>query len=261
MKKIFLGALVVLLLGSCQTKKQYPSDIKAFRTDIKAIRNWLDNYMEAIKTNDVERILSYESDDISYLPPNQPFFSGKENLRKWFLAYFDYFTPSESLNLLDFEVYGDFAYLKGTYKVSGKIKQSGEKYIDNGKFINFFKRQPNGNWICTQSIWNSDNRTYDLHSLIVADFSGTWKLDLSKSITIPGIISSTLVITQKGNDININRTYAIKDKDPLISSNNYTIGSEVHNKTNNGILTTTSSWESNKQTFSITEKLLSEKKV
>ena len=260
MKKIYLCVLVILLLGACQTKTNYESDIKSFRTDIKAIRSWLDNYMEAVKTADIERILSFESDDICYLPPNQPFFSGKENLRKWLLAYFNYFSPSERLDLLDFEVFGDFAYLKGTYIVSGKIKQSGEEFMDNGKFINFFKRQPNGNWICTQSIWNSNNRTYDLHSQIPADFSGTWKLDLSKSISLPGIISSTLVVTQKGNDVNINRTYDIKGKEPLTSSFNYTIGNEIHSKTKNGTFTTTSSWDSDKQTFSIIETLLSEKK-
>lgn len=259
MKKIYLCALVVLLLGACQTNKYSPSDIKAFQIDIKAIRNWLENYMEAIKTTDVERILSYESDNISYLPPNQPLFSGKENLRKWFLAYFNYFTPSERLDLKDFEVFGDFAYLKGTYFVSGKIKQSGAEFMDKGKFINFFKRQTNGDWICTQSIWNSDNRTYDLHSQIPADFSGTWKLDLSNSIALPNTLSSTLVITEKGNDITINRTYEIKDKEPLKSSFQYTIGSETKSKSITGSLTTTSFWDNDKQTLTITEVLIAEK--
>ncbi|MDO9579991.1 MAG: hypothetical protein Q7J06_05415, partial [Bacteroidales bacterium] len=94
---------------------------------------------------------------------------------------------------------------------------------------------------------------------IPTDFSGTWKLDLSKSTTLPDIISSTLIITQKGNTVNINRTYEIKDKEPLISSFNYTIGSETHNESKTGILTTTSFWGTDKQTFTITETLLSEK--
>jgi ketosteroid isomerase-like protein len=248
-----------MLLGACQTKSNYPSDIKSFRTDIKAIRTWLNNYMEAVNTTDIERILSYESEDICYLTPNQPLFSGKENLRKWFLAYFNYFNPSERLDLLNFEVFGDFAYLKGKYTINVKIKHSGEEIRDNGKFINFFKRQDNGSWICTQSIWNSDNRTFDLHSLIPADFSGNWKLDLTKSVTLPDIISSILVITQKGSDLNINRTYEIKDKGPLISSFNYTIGSENQSKSETGTLTTKSTWDSDKQTLKISETLLSEK--
>jgi ketosteroid isomerase-like protein len=259
MKKVYLCALVVLLLGACQTKENYYHDIKGFRTDIKAIRIWLKNYMEAINTADIERLLLYESNDIFYLPPNEPFFSGKENLRKWFLAYFNYFTPSERLELLKFEVFGDFAYLTGTYTVSGKIIQSGEEFRDNGKFINFFKRQPNGNWICTQSMWNSDSRTFDIHSEIPNDFSGTWKLDLPKSTSLPDILSSTLIITQKGNDITIKRTYELKDKQPLISSFQYTIGSETKSTSKTGSLTTTSFWGTDKQAFTIMETLISAK--
>jgi ketosteroid isomerase-like protein len=259
MKKIYLCVLVILLLGACQTKSNYQSDIKSFRTDIKAIRTWLDNYMDAVKSADIERILSYESEDICYLTPNQPLFSGKENLRKWLLAYFNYFSPSERLDLLNFEVFGDFAFLKGKYTINAKIKHSGEEITDNGKFINFYKRQNNGSWICTQSIWNSDNRSFDLHSLIPADFTGNWKLDLTKSTTLPDVISSTLVINQRGSDLNINRTYEIKDKKPLISSFNYTIGSEIQNKSETGTLTTKSSWNSDRQTLTIIETLLSEK--
>jgi ketosteroid isomerase-like protein len=259
MKKIYLCVLVILLLGACQTKSNYQSDIKSFRTDIKAIHTWLNNYTEAVNTADIERILSYESEDICYLTPNQPLFSGKENLRKWFLAYFNYFNPSERLDLLNFEVFGDFAYLKGKYKINAKIKHSGEEIRDNGKFINFYKRQNNSSWICTQSIWNSDNRSFDLHSMIPADFSGNWKLDLTKSVTLPDVISSTLVIAQRGSDLNINRTYEIKDKGPLKSSFNYTIGSETQSKSETGTLTTISKWDSDKQTLTIIETLLSEK--
>jgi ketosteroid isomerase-like protein len=258
MRKILLCALVVLLFGGCHPKSHY-SDLKSFTTDITEIRSWLKNYTEAIKTADIERILSYESDDISYWPPNQPLFSGKENLRKWFLAYFNYCTPVESLNLIDFDVYGDFAYLTGNYSVSGKIKQGGEEFRDNGKFIDFFKRQPDGNWICTQSIWNSDNRTFDIHSQILDDFSGTWKLDLSKSINLPGIISSNLEIIQKGNSLNINGINEIKDKEPQKSSFSCTIGSEAQYKLKSGIFTTTSTLSSGRQTFTIKETLISEK--
>ncbi len=249
--------LIVVLLGACQRNRQY-SHLMAWRADVKAIRTWFENYTEAINSADVERILSCGSDDICYYPANQPYFSGKENLRKWLLSYFNYFSPAESFSFLDFKVYGDFAYVIGKYSLQGKIKQTGEEFIDNGKFTNFFKRQSDGNWICTQSMWNSDNRIFDIHSRILDDFSGTWILDFSKSITPPGIISSRLVITQKGNNINIIRTSEIKDKNPEASSFNYTIGSETQNILKSGILTTISTLSSGKQTFTISETLISD---
>jgi ketosteroid isomerase-like protein len=245
-------------MGGCQPKI-HNSNLAAWRSDVDAIRLWLKNYTEAINTADVERILSYESDDISYWPPNQPLFSGKENLRKWFLTYFNYCSPLESYSLLNSDVYGDFAYLTGKYSVHGKIKQTGEEFKDNGKFIDFFKRQSDGSWICTQSIWNSDNRIFDIHSQILDDFSGNWALDLSKSITLPDLISSKLVITQKGNNLNIDRINEIRDKNSEKNSFNYTIGSETQNILKSGIFTTTSTLSSGKQTFTIKETLLSEK--
>jgi hypothetical protein len=179
------------------------------------------------------------------------------NFNKKTFSYVDIFAV-ESYNLVDFDVYGDFAYLTG-YSVSGKIKQSGEEFKDNGKFIDFFKRQPDGNWICTQSTWNSDNQTFDIHSQILDDFSGRWKLDLSKSINLPEIISSNLEIIQKGNNLNINGINEIKDKEPEKSSFNCTIGSEAQYKLKSGIFTTTSTLSSGRQTFTIKETLISEK--
>ena len=250
--------LIVVLLGACQRNRQY-SQLMAWQADVKSIRTWVKNYTEAINSADIERILSYQSDDICYYPANQPFFSGKENLRKWFISYFNYFNPRESFSFLDFNVYGDFAYVIGKYSLQGKIKQTGEEFRDNGKFTNLFKRQPDGNWICTQSMWNSDNRIFDIHSQILDDFSGTWILDLSKSITAPGVISSKLVITQKGNNLNIIRTNEIKDGAAEKSNFNYTIGSETQYMLKSGIFTTTSTLSSGKQTFTINETLISEK--
>ncbi len=111
--------IIAIFFGSCGPKNHY-SNINKFRTDIKSIRTWIKNYTEAINTRDIERLLSYESEDILYYPPNQPSFSGKENLRNWYVSYFNYFSPTESMVLTDFEVYEDFAYLVGTYMVKGK---------------------------------------------------------------------------------------------------------------------------------------------
>jgi ketosteroid isomerase-like protein len=251
--------LIILLNGTCQKGKYTISYLKAYYTDIKAIRNWIKNYTEAINTADIERILSCESEDVYYLPPNQPHFSGKENLRKWFWAYFNYCTPSESLDLVDFQVFGDFAYLQGTYSVSGKTKLSGEEFTDKGKYVNFFKRQPYGDWLCTQSIWNSDYQIYGIHSQIPADFSGKWKLDLSKSTPPIDVTSATLKIIQKVNEITLSRIYEIQDREPIFDTFKYIIGSETTSTSKTGYLITKSFWSSDKQTFTIKETLISKK--
>ncbi len=101
--------------------------------------------------------------------------------------------------------------------------------------------------------------TYEASSQTQADFSGTWKLDVAKSTSIPNIISATLLITQKENDILINRTFEIKDQQPLISTFHYFIGSGIATKSKTGGTVIQSHWNNNKENFSIIETFNTEK--
>lgn len=249
MKK-YLIVFAILILAACQRYKNNPMALSA-------IQHWIFNYNSAIKKADVEAILSGYSDDIIYCPPNQPAFSGKENLRRWLLAYFNYYNPSEFLLERDIKVRGDLAYVTCNYNFKAKVKDSNEVIQDAGKLINIFKPGSNEKWICTYSMWNSNNRIIDLHAQIPADFSGTWRLDLSRSTDYPNLISSKILIIQKGNEININRWYELKNQEPITNSITYSIGHEVKTVTKGGITTTTSLWSTDKQSFTIKETVLS----
>ena len=76
----------------------------------------------AIRTADIEALLSGESDAIVYFPPNQPAFSGKEDTEKWFLDYFNYYDPSELLLAQGYQSRGSFAYVSCHPVVLGKSK-------------------------------------------------------------------------------------------------------------------------------------------
>jgi len=248
MKK-YLIIFIVILLGACQPKDYRPLEL----------HRWVDYYMSDIKTANVEGLLAYDSEDIRYFPPNQPSFSGKDNLRKWFLEYFNYYDNiSERIWIRDLAAKGDFAYIICDYTVSARVKHSGAVFKDSGKLINFFKRNFGGEWVCTHSMWNSDNRTLDLHSEIPAEFSGTWKLDLSRTTDIPDIVSSTVLIVQNGNEISINRSYEMKNKESLNSSFKCTIGNEISRSDAKGAFTSKSLWSSDKQSFTIIETNISE---
>ena len=102
--------------------------------------------------------------------------------------------------------------------------------------------------------------TINSYSQTPADFTDTWKLDLSKSSTLPHLVSETLVITQKGNDITINRTLVTTDTKPIISTFIYSIGVVIDDiKSNTGITTISSSWSADKQTFSVLETFVSDR--
>ena len=250
MKKLYLVLITILLFG-CHSKSYYTKD------ELE-VGQWKMDYTESINKADIERLLSLFSDDIIFLPPNQQQFSGKGNLRKWFLKYFNYCSPVEQLYISSMDTKGDFAYLVGRYQITLKVKYNVKNLSDQGKSVFLFKRQ-NGKWKCTYSIWNSDNPKLDLHFQIPQDFSGTWKLDKSRSSSVPDLVSSKVVIEQRGNDITINRISNIKDKPPYESSARYTIGSEQKAETKSGSFITTSSWSEDNQSFTVIERLLSKK--
>lgn len=247
MKNIILSIIITLLSGSCQMNNN--------TKDKKALHNWILDYQGAIWEADVEKLLSFASNTVVYLPPNEPAFSGKENLKKWYLEYFNYYHPSEVLGIQNLEINGDLACMLCDYTISAKENQSGKELIDDGKLINIFKRQLNGEWKIIHSIWNSNHQIMDLHSQIPADFSGTWKLDLSRSTVIPDLIASTMFIVQKGNEINLNQTTELKDKEPLKSTITYNIGTEIEKVTGRELSKISSSWSPDKHTFTVTNEL------
>jgi ketosteroid isomerase-like protein len=248
MKKILI--LCVILTLSCRPKDYYPPDLY----------KWVNNYMVAIKSSDIERLLPLFSEDIRYYPPNQPALSGRENLSSWFLEYFNYYKNlSERLSIKEIKVSGDFAYLTCNYTVAGIISPSNEEFRDSGKLIYFFKQHFNGTWICTHAMWNNNNRTLDLHAEIPANFSGHWRLDLSRSTNITDILSAKVFIVQNGNEISINRFHEKTDKNIIESSSKYIIGKELKSFIDTGSFTTKAYWNPDKQSFTTVETVQSDK--
>jgi ketosteroid isomerase-like protein len=247
MKKFYLVLIAVILFG-CHSRSSYTKDEQK-------VSLWKMDYTKYIYKTDIEQLLSLFTDDVIFLPPNQPQFSGKENLRKWFINYFNYCSPVEHLHISNMNSKGDFAYLVGRYQVTLKVKDSGETLNDKGKSVFLFERQK-GMWKCTYSIWNSDKPTLDLHFQIPQDFSGTWELDKNRSTSIPDLMSSRMIIEQRGNNITVNQAYNFKDKSPFERSTNYNIGSEQKTETKSGSFITSSFWREDNQSFKVIEKLL-----
>jgi ketosteroid isomerase-like protein len=50
---------------------------------------------------------------------------------------------------------GDLAYLTGAYSIAFKGDDGGP-LADQGKLLEVWKKQPDGKWLCSADIWNSD---------------------------------------------------------------------------------------------------------
>jgi len=51
---------------------------------------------------------------------------------------------------------GSLAVRWGTYVWTSAAEGAAQPVTDNGKFVELWKRQPDGTWLMTLDIWNSD---------------------------------------------------------------------------------------------------------
>ncbi len=138
-----------LLLTGCAQK----GDLEAERTAVlQADREWL----TAVQSKDVERTVSFWSDDAVLMPPDMPPMAGKEAIHRY---------VSESMKLRGFSLTwrteqvslsasGDVAYATGRNRFT-LHNEKGEQLIFHGKGMTVWRKQHDGSWRCVLDIWNS----------------------------------------------------------------------------------------------------------
>ncbi|MBI5432704.1 MAG: DUF4440 domain-containing protein [Planctomycetes bacterium] len=100
-----------------------------------------------------ELVASYYIADALFMPPNMPAVVGRDAIQ----AALEAWPPISDfvLNTEEVVVRGDLAYSCGTYSMT--LTPRGAAPIrDVGKFLEIFRRQPDGNWKVTRDIYNSD---------------------------------------------------------------------------------------------------------
>jgi ketosteroid isomerase-like protein len=111
----------------------------------------------ACEGRDIDRILSYWTDDAVVLPPDLPTIVGKTALRRY---------VESSLQMPGFQITwsssdvvlspdGNLAYMfsKNAVTVNG---QDGTPVTMNGRAVTIWRRELDGEWRCAVDIWNAE---------------------------------------------------------------------------------------------------------
>ncbi|PZR76914.1 MAG: DUF4440 domain-containing protein [Chthoniobacterales bacterium] len=118
----------------------------------QAVRDADDQWSKAAAAKDVEKTISFYSNDAIVLPPNAPAVTTKEGIRELWKNFLDSLsTISWKTTRVEAAKSGDIAYLTGTYEMMGK---DGTK--DRGKYLEVFKKQADGSWKCGADMFSSD---------------------------------------------------------------------------------------------------------
>lgn len=141
--------LFLLLAGTGCASAINPEDVRARILQLDA------EWSEAAQTRDVDRIVSYWSDDATVLPPGGPAVMGKAAIREFVAKSFE--NPSFRISWKTTDVVvsagGDFAYGIGTNRVNVTAPDGTPVTVD-GKAVTIWRREPDGSWKCVVDIWN-----------------------------------------------------------------------------------------------------------
>jgi ketosteroid isomerase-like protein len=123
----------------------------------QALRDLDAQWSAAAGVKDVDKTVSYYSDDAVAMPPNAAIATTKETIRNVWkdLLASPGLVISWKATKVDVATSGDLAYLSGTYELTMN-DASGKPVNDRGKYLEVWEKQADGKWKCGADIWNSD---------------------------------------------------------------------------------------------------------
>lgn len=127
-------------------------------TEAQAIDRTREAHVAALNIGDVDAWATAFANDGVQMPPNAPANVGRDNIQAWSGAFLSAFRAEFSLAPEEVQVTGaDWAFERGTYKITLTPKGGGDPIQDAGKYITVYQRQPDDRWAMARDIWNSNN--------------------------------------------------------------------------------------------------------
>ncbi len=166
-RTLLLLAVVPFLAAACAksdetaTTSESASGVAATAaTDAGAVRQAIDaanaKFVDAMKRGDTIAIAENYAEDAVVMPQGAESWRGREAISKGFTGMLTQATIREfSAKTEDLVIGGDLAVETGTYD-EVYVPKGGTETRDKGKYLNVWKRQPDGSWKIVRDVFNSD---------------------------------------------------------------------------------------------------------
>ena len=149
---------LVLIMPTCRPSPGQPESVTSTAKqdeDIAAIKRLYEDWKAPWEAGDAAALAEFYTDDAIQMPANQPDVIGKDAWKESLEAFFDQFTvKGNSEEVLEAEVVGDLAFVRGAYTLTVTPKAGGKPTQYIGRWVHIFKRQPNGSWKIYRAIGN-----------------------------------------------------------------------------------------------------------
>lgn len=113
-------------------------------------------FHEALRSNDLEKFMTYVADDVFFMPAGEPPIRGKEAMRKWMTAFLSqYRTTSLTLADREMRVADGWAVELGTYEWGLAPAAGGATTVDRGNYMQVWQQRPDKTWSFAREVYNS----------------------------------------------------------------------------------------------------------
>ena len=144
---------LLLLAAACQPPAQ---DADALSVEaIATITEMTEAFQEAVRAEDWTAASQIYAENAVIMVPNQGIVSGRAG---WLEMVGEMqFTVNEyTIEIEDIDARGDLAFARGTFNETLTVGGFPDPIVDDGKFIQIWRRQAGGTWKLTADIWNSN---------------------------------------------------------------------------------------------------------
>lgn len=126
-------------------------------SDEATLRKLDDEWSKAAGAKDIEKTVSFYSDDAIVLVPNSPLLKTKEQIRTLWTGMFSIpgFGGGWKPTKIEIAKSGDLAYITGRYEIQ-EVDPSGKPLTDTGNYLEIWRKQSDGNWKCVVDTFTSD---------------------------------------------------------------------------------------------------------
>ena len=148
-----VGVVVLVLFAGAACQSGAASVPGLSDADRDALRQNEDAFAKAANSQNFAAAASMYAIEASIMPPNGGAVNGRDAIQKWMAS----FPPMSDfkLDIVEMDGRGDLAYIRGNYSL--KMTPPGAaSTADRGKFIEIWRKQPDGSWKIKCDIFNSD---------------------------------------------------------------------------------------------------------
>ena len=150
MRRLVLAVLSSAFLAtSCQ-----PAATELTEADIAAIKSVGRAIDQAALANDWNALVAVFTDDALMLQPNGPAYPVTE--LRGMIESSGMKVMKHSLDFVEVDGQGDIAYGRAIYSETATAEGMTEPMEDSGKILSVLRRQPDGSWLISLWMWNSD---------------------------------------------------------------------------------------------------------